>query len=71
MFKYKVKIRKSYGEISEAAKIVDGKIYYFTARHYIQGGHADGEVKMIPVDAIYPPDGPEYLALGDLEFIDQ
>lgn len=70
MFKYKVKIRKSYGPLDEGAKLVDGNEYYFTARHYIQGGHANGEVKMVPVDASYPQNGPEFLALGDLEILD-
>lgn len=70
MFKYKVKIRKSYGPLDERARLVDGNDYYFTARHYICGGHADGEVKMVPCDPIYPEGGPEFLALGDLEIID-
>lgn len=70
MYKYKVKIRKSFGEISEEAKLVDNKEFYFIVSSYIIGGHADGEVKMVPVDDSYPDYGPRYLALGDLELID-
>ena len=70
MFKYKVKIRRSVGPLDERAKLVDGNEYYFSARHYIQGGHADGEIKMVPVDPAYPENGPDFLALGDLELVD-
>lgn len=69
MFKYRVKIRKSFGELSEGAKLIDGKEYYFKTSAYIRGGHADGEIMMIPYDESYPKEGPEYLALGDLEII--
>ena len=70
MFKYKVKIRRSVGPLDERAKLVDGNEYYFSARHYIQGGHADGEIKMVPVDSAYPENDPDFLAMGDLELVD-
>lgn len=67
--KYLVKIRKSFGEISDDAKLVDGKIYNFIPFWYIDGGNVSGEVKMSPCDDSYPENGPEFLALGDLEFV--
>jgi hypothetical protein len=67
---YKVNIRKSFGKIGEDVKGIDGKIYAFVPSGYINGGHADGEVKMAPNDSNYPLDAPQFLALGDLEVID-
>lgn len=69
MFKYKVNIRKSYGELSEDSKLVDGKIYKFRPTFRIYGGHAEGEVMMVPMDKNYPKEGPKFLALGDLELL--
>lgn len=70
MFSYKVTIRKSFGEIPENVRAIDGKVFVFMSSGYIVGGHADGEVRMVPVDKNYPTDAPKFLALGDLERID-
>jgi len=71
MLKFKVNIRTSFGEISEDAKLVDGKEYFFVPSGYICGGPVHGEVKMVPNDMNYPNGGPKELALGDLEYIDE
>jgi hypothetical protein len=64
--KYLVHIRESYGTLTTEDKIIDGRVYKFVPSGYIQGGHAHGEVKMVPDDDAYPTCGPEFLALGDL-----
>lgn len=68
--KYLIHIRHSFGELSTEAKVVDGRIFNFVPSGYIQGGHADGEVRMVPDDPTYPDCGPEFLALGDLMLVD-
>jgi len=69
--RYIVHIRPSYGELSTEAKVVDGRIFTFLPSGYIRGGHADGEVRMIPSDANYPNCGLDCIALGDLILVDQ
>jgi len=69
MLKFKVNIRTSFGDISEDAKLVDGKEYFFVPSGYICGGPVHGEVMMVPNDMNYPNGGPKELALGDLEYI--
>ncbi len=68
--KYLVHLRESFGEISTEGKVVDGRVFNFVPSGYIHGGHAHGEVRMVPSDANYPDCGPDFLALGDLILID-
>lgn len=70
MHKYKVKIRQSYGPLSESDLLIEGNEYYFAPTFTIAGGHALGEVMMAACDLSYPHTAPKCLALGDLELID-
>lgn len=67
---YKVNIRKSFGEFGKNVEQINGQIFSFVPSGYIDGGHAEGEVKMVAADPLYPSDAPQCLALGDLEVID-
>jgi hypothetical protein len=68
--KYLVHLRETIGEVSTEGKVIDGRVFRFVPSGYIKGGHADGEVKMVPVDANYPDCGPDFIGLGDLMLID-
>lgn len=71
IYKYKVNLRKSKNwVIKENAKQIDGKIFSFIEGWVIDKGIYKGDIAMIPVDNNYPNDAPSWIALKDLEYIE-
>jgi len=67
--KFKVRIRRDFGEVRPEAEAIDGKIYDFNVGWVIERSDHFlyvGEMAMITRNSDYPEDAPTWIASGDL-----